>query len=166
MKLITLSLVAFFFSACTFINPKSQAEHKFPDHIQSGLDYLKYNEYSQRQELRELLDVDPVVTEWCAAFVNEILAKNGIPGSESVSNVPLMARSFLKWGEPVATPAIGDIVVFPRGNSGWKGHVGFYMGSLVQDDIEWYLILGGNQDNEVNMTYYRASKAIGIRTQK
>ena len=81
------------------------------------------------------------------AFVNQVFALHDIPGSESVSDVPLMARSFLSWGQKVNVENIkpGDVVVFPRGNKGWQGHVGFYIGSIIQDDIEWYLILGGNQ---------------------
>ena len=115
------------------------------------------------QELKEFLGVDPVRTEWCAAFVNAVLEESGIPGSESVSNHPLTARSFLKWGEKVDEPLPGDIVIFPRGNVSWQGHVGFYIGTIVRNNIKYYLILGGNQTNSVNIEYYRASKAIGIR---
>ena len=106
-------------------------------------------------------------TEWCAAFVNSVLNESEIPGSESVSDVPLMARSFLTWGDKILKEDIrpGDIVVFPRGNIGWQGHVGFYLKTQVINGRDFYLILGGNQNNKVSIVAYPASKALGIRRQ-
>jgi len=103
-----------------------------------------------------------VRTEWCAAFVNAILEMDGIPGSESVSQNPLLARSFLEWGSPINPQDIqkGDIVVFPRGNSSWQGHVGFYVG---RGENGMWVILGGNQDNQVRYDYYDPKRALGIR---
>jgi uncharacterized protein (TIGR02594 family) len=118
-----------------------------------------------RSQLREFLGVDPVRTEWCAAFVNSVLAAAGIPGSESVHHNPLLARSFLTWGEGVSRENIqpGDVVVFPRGWEGWQGHVGFYVETVWEDDVEYWAILGGNQQNSVSVDLYPASRAIGIR---
>ena len=120
------------------------------------------HERQNRSELRELVGVDPVRTEWCAAFVNAILEIEGIPGSETVSENPLMARSFLEWGSPINPQDIerGDIVVFPRGREGWKGHVGFYVGRAK--DGSW-IILGGNQANQVRYDLYDPKRALGIR---
>ena len=133
--------------------------------ISTAIPYLGYAERTHRNELQELTGVDPVRTEWCAAFINSVLEESGIEGSASVSNYPLTARSFLKWGVDVDSKdiAIGDIVVFPRGNQGWQGHVGIYFKTVVVNDVEWYYILGGNQQNKVSVVLYRASKAIGIR---
>lgn len=121
------------------------------------------NERSNRTELAILMGVDPVQSEWCAAFVNSILKLNDIPGSEVVSKYPLTARSFIYWGNYVLVPEIGDIIVFPRGNQGWQGHVGFYIETVNKDGIDYYVILGGNQKNEVSYELYPASKAIAIR---
>ena len=121
------------------------------------------NEYSNRSELREFMGVDPVRYQWCAAFVNSILELHSIPGSESVSDNPLMARSFLDWGTVVDEPRVGDIVVFPRGNQGWQGHVGFYTETVIIDNVSYYVILGGNQNNQVSYDLYAANRAIGIR---
>lgn len=134
-----------------------------PEHIQTALNKYGFNEYQHRTVLREYVGVDPKRTEWCAAFVNAVLNESGIPGSESVSNVPLMARSFLTWGETIQDPKAGDLVVFPRGKVGWQGHVGFYVGSIYRNNVEYYRILGGNQNNSVNIEIYPASKALGIR---
>ena len=157
-------LSVLFLSACepTVIvdgNPIPNA----PEHIQTALNKYGFNEYQHRTVLREYVGVDPKRTEWCAAFVNAVLNESGIPGSESVSNVPLMARSFLKWGETIQDPKAGDLVVFPRGKVGWQGHVGFYVGSIYRNNVEYYRILGGNQNNSVNIEIYPASKALSIR---
>lgn len=157
-------LSVLFLSACepTVIvdgNPIPNA----PEHIQTALNKYGFNEYQHRTVLREYVGVDPKRTEWCAAFVNAVLNESGIPGSESVSNVPLMARSFLTWGETIQDPNAGDLVVFPRGKVGWQGHVGFYVGSIYRNNVEYYRILGGNQNNSVNIEIYPASKALSIR---
>ena len=125
-------------------------------------EFYGLHERYDRQELKDLVGVDPVRTEWCAAFVNAILEMDGIPGSESVSDYPLTARSFLKWGSPINPQDIqkGDIVVFPRGNTGWQGHVGFYAGRGTNG---MWVILGGNQDNQVRYDYYDPKRALGIR---
>jgi uncharacterized protein (TIGR02594 family) len=135
-----------------------------PEPVDTAHDYIGLNEYQHRKVLKEFVGVDPVNTEWCAAFVNAILNMNNIPGSESVSDVPLMARSFLKWGDPVNPEDIqrGDIVVFPRGDGGWLGHVGFF---IAEENGRW-IILGGNQKNEVRYDYYKPSRALGIRRAK
>ena len=127
--------------------------------------YIGLEERVHRTELKELLDVDPVRTEWCAAFVNAVLELDGIPGSDSVSDVPLMARSFLFWGERVEPADIqrGDVVIFPRGNQGWQGHVGFYVDTQVVNGKEIWIVLGGNQSNEVRYDFFSPNKALGIR---
>ena len=127
----------------------------------TAVEFLGLNEYQNRNQIKELTGVDPVRTEWCAAFVNAILEMDGIPGSESVSENPLMARSFLSWGDPIDPEDIqkGDIVIFPRGNSSWQGHVGFF----IQEYNGQWIILGGNQDNTVSYKLFNPSRAIGIR---
>lgn len=125
--------------------------------------YLGFTEKTHRLELRNFIGVDPIRTEWCAAFVNAVLAETGIPGSESVSNYPLTARSFLSWGASVRHPQPGDVVVFPRGNEAWQGHVGFFLRSVMINDDEYYYILGGNQNNKVSIELYKAKRAIDIR---
>ena len=76
----------------------------------------------------------------------------------------MTARAFLDWGTKVSEPKAGDIVVFPRGNQGWQGHVGFYLRTIEVNGTEYYYILGGNQSNKVSIELYRASGALGIRS--
>lgn len=130
---------------------------------QIALRYVGFGAKSHRTELKEFIGVDPVRTEWCAAFVNAVLNESGLPGSESVSEYPLLARSFLNWGEAVKEPEPGDLVVFPRGSEAWQGHVGFYLGTAVVNGIKYYAILGGNQNNKVSIELFRARSALGIR---
>ena len=136
------------------------------DSVITAQPYIGLQERQDRSELRELVGVDPVRTEWCAAFVNAVLEIDGIPNLNDQTNYPpLMARSFLYWGERVETDDIqrGDIVVFPRGNEGWKGHVGFYVETQIIDDKEYWVILGGNQNNEVRYDMFRPRRALGVR---
>lgn len=149
-------IVAFLLTAC------NQTE---PDSVVTAQPYVGLKERQDRSELKEFTGVDPVRTEWCAAFVNAVLELDGIPGSESVSDAPLMARSFLGWGERVERADIqrGDVVVFPRGNQGWQGHVGFYVETQTHNNREYWVILGGNQANQVRYELYNPNRAIGIR---
>ena len=103
-------------------------------------------------------------TEWCAAFVNAVLEIEGIP-SNSLHEYPLLARSYLDWGSTVESSDIqrGDVVVFPRGNSSWQGHVGFYVTTVDTPKGQRWVILGGNQANSVRYDLYDPNRALGIR---
>lgn len=130
--------------------------------VYQAIQYLDYTEKENRSELKSLTGVDPVRIEWCAAFANAILEQSGIPSNKD-HKYPLTARAFLDWGEATDDPQMGDVVVFPRGNQGWQGHVGFYVKEQVIDGVLYYYILGGNQKNSVRVDLYRADRAIGIR---
>lgn len=93
-------------------------------------------------------------TAWCAGFCGAILKRAGMPNSGS-----LAARSYLKYGTPVETPQVGDIVVFSRGNSTWEGHVGFFVGE-TDTSVK---VLGGNQSNKVSVANYSKSRLLGYR---
>lgn len=126
-------------------------------------EYIGLNEYNNRQQIKNLVGVDPVNTEWCAAFVNAVLEQNNIPSLNDTNHrYPLTARAFLDWGSPIEKNEIlqGDIVIFPRGNEGWQGHVGFYVGTTNSGN---YLILGGNQANSVKYSIFPKNSVIGIR---
>ncbi len=86
--------------------------------VASAVPYLGYSEKQHRSELKELLDIDPVRTEWCAAFVNAVLEESNIT-SNSNHKYPYTARAFLDWGESVPKDDIqpGDIVVISKRQS-------------------------------------------------
>jgi uncharacterized protein (TIGR02594 family) len=172
MKYILGAIVLMLATACT--SPGHTIENvKVPRKIINlgpinpvylAVQYNGMHERTDRAELKELLDVDPVRTEWCAAFVNAVLEESKIV-SNNDHKYPLTARAFLDWGSKIAKKDIrpGDVVVFPRGNQGWQGHVGFYLRTIEVNGTEYYYILGGNQSNKVSIELFRANKSLGIR---
>jgi uncharacterized protein (TIGR02594 family) len=95
------------------------------------------------------------VTAWCAAFVNWCLAEAGSPSLGYAT-----ASSRLNFGTPLATPVPGCITVMPPMSStgGGTGHVAFF----VKQEGEITYLLGGNQNDEINITGYK-SKPVGYR---
>ena len=172
MRALTI-LLAVALSACTpsqdfpyFETNKNIIRVKNDNPTYKAIQYINYTERTHRQELKELTGVDPVRTEWCAAFVNAVLEESNIPSNNN-HKYPLTARAFLDWGISIPKEDIqpGDVVVFPRGSVSWQGHVGFYLKTEIISGVEYYLILGGNQRNKVSIVPYRASRALGIRRQ-
>jgi uncharacterized protein (TIGR02594 family) len=135
------------------------------DSVVTAQPYIGLEEREDRTEIRALVGVDPVRTEWCAAFVNAVLELDGIEGSSSVSDNPLMARSFVSWGSSVDRSLVrrGDVVVFPRGRVSWQGHVGFYVETQTHKGRDYWVILGGNQDNTVSYQLFDPRRAIAVR---
>lgn len=93
---------------------------------------------------------------WCAGFIAFCLESVGMQSSDS-----LMARSYEKWGKSSKIdPLPGDIVTFYRnGLSSGQGHVAF----LVKFTPQWVWCLGGNQNDEVNVTRYSTDRMTDIR---
>ena len=89
---------------------------------------------------------------WCGLFVAYVVKQAGF---EPVKD-PLWARNWNSFGNKQDIAMLGDILVFSR-NGG--GHVGFYIG----EDNTCYHVLGGNQNNTVNITRILKSRCIGIR---
>ena len=99
-------------------------------------------EYHQSVSLRASDDETP----WCSSFANFCLKQAGVEGTDSAA-----ALSFRKWGQHVKASELlyGDVCVIDRGAG--KGHVGFFVGF---DRSGRVLLLGGNQDDEVNTTAF------------
>ena len=78
--------------------------------------YVGMSERKNRKELRSLINVDPVSTEWCAAFVNSILELENIEGSGTVHHNPLLARSFLSWDKRYQETQYNQVILlyFPE----------------------------------------------------
>jgi uncharacterized protein (TIGR02594 family) len=104
-------------------------------------------------------NVDPAMVAWCAAFVNAVLATQGIRGTGRLD-----ARSFLQYGRATENPQVGDIVVLKRGNDPNAGHVGFYAGQDARGNIR---VLGGNQGpgrGQVSTRTFNRGDVLGFRT--
>ncbi|MNH76114.1 hypothetical protein D3C73_283760 [compost metagenome] len=84
---------------------------------------------------------------WCAAFVGACLERAGIQSTRFEG-----ARSYAEWGQSLETPVSGCVVVFSRVGG---GHVGFVVG---QDKAGNLLVLGGNQDDAVNVRAFPLSR--------
>lgn len=94
---------------------------------------------------------------WCSAFVNYICWLAGVSRSKKLN-----ARSWLDTGRvvPLVEARQGfDVVVLSRGQNPAQGHVGFYH-SHGGDTIH---LLGGNQNDEVNITPYPKERVLGVR---
>lgn len=161
MRIVFLFILTFMFGCGQY--ERLNEPNKVDSLMNSADAYVGMNERKNRSELRSFIGLDPVNYEWCAAFVNAVLESRNVPGSGIFNDNPLLARSFLEWGKEVKTPRRGDLVVFPRGNQGWQGHVGFYVTSYIDEGTEYYIILGGNQDDEVSYARFNAKTAISIR---
>ena len=90
-------------------------------------------------------------TPWCAAFVNWCIEQSGIEGMNSA-----WARHWLNWGEKIDKPVRGCVVILKREAA---GHVGFFM----KETSTTIHILGGNQDDEVNIKSYPKKFLLGYR---
>ena len=98
---------------------------------------------------------DDSTLAWCSLALNYYAKTCGYEYSNSLS-----ARSWLQMPIHVLKPTIGDVVVLWRENpTSWKGHVGLF---ISWDDLR-VNILGGNQNNEINITSYPRGRILGIR---
>ncbi len=92
---------------------------------------------------------------WCSSFINWCLARVGVAGTRSA-----LARSWLAWGQPLAEPVYGCIVVLMRDRpTSWKGHVGFYL----RHDDDFLYLFGGNQRGAVRELAYARSRLLAYR---
>ncbi len=91
---------------------------------------------------------------WCGLVISFAAAQAG--WDYSPRGNALWARNWLAWGNAAITPMLGDILVFPRGKG---GHVAMYVG----EDKTHFHILGGNQDNQVNIKRKPKSMLIAAR---
>ena len=94
-------------------------------------------------------------TAWCSAFVNWVMKQANLSYSGKLN-----ARSWLKIGQETKTPKLGDIVVFWREKrNSWKGHVAFY----ITENNDYIYVLGGNQNNQVNIAAYPKERLLSYR---
>ena len=152
MKRVIFLSLAFALSGCqlSLTDAFTRRGATPPPQLEVAEQYIGMNERKDRVTLKEFMGIDPVRVEWCAAFVNSVLTEIGVDSTKS-----LMARSYLDWGVPTDTPSPGDIMVFSRGSNGWQGHVGFYVATVKYKEQNYWIVLGGNQDNSVSYRLYK-----------
>ncbi len=98
-------------------------------------------------------DVAPDEIPWCSSFVNWVMLRAGERSTRSAA-----ARSWLRWGMPLAIPAVGAIAILERGAPP-SGHVGF----LIHWTPSRIFLLGGNQTNSVRVSPYDRSLLLDLR---
>ena len=98
---------------------------------------------------------DDSKTAWCSAVINYFAKKHGYERSGRLD-----ARSWLKVGEVVLEPELGDVVVFWRNKpESWEGHVGIY----INHNSKYIWCLGGNQGNSISIAAYPRERLLGYR---
>jgi uncharacterized protein (TIGR02594 family) len=108
-------------------------------------------EYHQSTSLLATDDETP----WCSSFVNWCFEQAGIHGTNSAR-----ARSWETWGQQLRKPRRGSVTVFWRETkASGKGHVAFFF----EEKAERVLVLGGNQDNQVNIKSYPKTQLLSYR---
>lgn len=113
--------------------------------------YVGLSERSHAGALKNITGVNPRVTPWCAAFLNGVLKRSGHKTTGSNA-----AISFKTYGKAVRKPEVGDIVVL-------KGHVGIFAGHVNRNGKRYVAVLGGNQSNRVQISYYPAKRVVAYR---
>jgi len=98
---------------------------------------------------------DDSTTAWCSAMLSYYAKKCGYQ-----YHVDLDARGWLDMPVKVLKPSLGDIVILWRNNpASWQGHVGLFIN--WNETKVW--LLGGNQNNQINITAYPRERILGIR---
>ena len=98
-------------------------------------------------------------TAWCSTFVNYCAMVTRYERTGS-----LAARSWLEVGEiiPLDKAKKGDVVILWRvSKTSWEGHVGFLDHYNSKRGLVY--LLGGNQNNEVNISAYPSNQVLGVR---
>jgi len=126
--------------------------------LHEAVQYIGLNERDDTDQLEDLLGLNPLETPWCATFLNAILVDIGLEGTDSN-----LARSFQEWGQEVEIPEMGDLAVLSRPPVSWQGHVGIYIDQINIDDVDYLVLLGGNQDDRVGLKLYPAHRLLSIR---
>lgn len=119
---------------------------------------VKYHSYARKDnDLKKGL---PDSVPWCGSFMcflTEVYA-----GMGSVNS--MRARDWESWGRSSLkedTPLPGDIITFYRnGLQSGQGHVGVYLKTLRNG---YFLVGGGNQNDEVNISSYSPGRMTDIR---
>jgi len=115
---------------------------------------------------------DAVNKPWCALLTAHVLTEGGVP----IENLPedkFVAKKYNTIGSRVyrrgkgefdsSNLKYGDIVIMDRSGpnaQSWQGHVAFYVGMSPDGKIQ---LLGGNQNDTINVTPYDTELIYGIR---
>lgn len=128
--------------------------------VAEGLRVIGYHEVTDNAKLKGWLASDgrtlgdPKRLPWCGDFVETCILR-ALP-FEPVPPNPYFARNWQAFGIE-CKPMIGAVMVFSRGPD--SGHVGFYLAETKTH----YIILGGNQSNQVSKSQILKSRLLASR---
>jgi uncharacterized protein (TIGR02594 family) len=93
-------------------------------------------------------------TPWCGVYVAHCMREAGFP----LPKLWMRASEWATWGANLRASHVapGAVLVFTRKGG---GHVGFYVG----EDKTFYYVLGGNQNNMVNVAKIAKARCTAIR---
>lgn len=110
------------------------------------LEYFKASKFWEKDDTGDK-------NAWCGSFAAWVLIKNGFtPPKDS-----FRATEWLNFGQKLDKPVYGAVGFKPRKKG---GHISFIVGQN-KDGTKYYM-LGGNQDNAVNVKEYNASAWTGF----
>lgn len=89
-------------------------------------------------------------TAWCGTFVAHCLRVAGLAYPKQWYR----ALDYANYGLPLSKPVYGCIAVLKRAGG---GHVGFVVGENEKGDL---LLLGGNQNNAVNISAFSKERVV------
>lgn len=92
-------------------------------------------------------------TPWCGVFCAAVMKEAGY----TYPPMYMRAKAWLDWGQKIAKPVLGCIVVFDRKGG---GHVGFLIGFTKNGDL---LVFGGNQSDSVRVSQFSPERVLGYR---
>lgn len=92
-------------------------------------------------------------TPWCGTFVAHCMREAHI----TLPQHWYRAKGWLTWGQALALPIVGCVVVFERAGG---GHVGLVVG---RDQDGHLMVLGGNQGNRVSIAPFDMARVLAYR---
>lgn len=86
---------------------------------------------------------------WCSSFVNWVLKESGVDGTDSAA-----AASWLDWGQNTEAKQGAVTVIYMKNANRSLSSSGNHVGFLLRETSSHYVILGGNQGDQVKESYY------------
>lgn len=107
-------------------------------------------EWADEMKVKEYYNHDSIA--WCGLAMAIIAKRAG----KEVPKGFLWALNWLRFGNEIETPMLGDILVFSRMGG---GHVGLY----IAEDKNFYHVGGGNQKDMVTIVRVDKKRLVGAR---
>lgn len=147
--------------------PKYLEGKQLPRHLELALQLTGIKEITGGKHNPTILSwakelgIDKIYTNdemaWCGLFFAIVCkrAKRELPQFKDPYDY-LRALKYVGIWQNTPRPAVGDVLVFQRPSG---GHIGFY----VAESKTTYYVLGGNQNNSVNITEILKSRCVATR---